>query len=372
MSPKRTTSLIALCSLLAIAAPSRADAAPKGPRMNHQTHPESSPILASYDFEKSSPSGPDTFWVRESGDGEVALSKAFRVSGERSLRISEVPGNRDFAEFLAYFRETRDGAVFIQFYLLVADPEQRFNFGLAGPRWFLSTERHGQAIWLQTDAGYFRHRTHAGWEDLFAPTPFAWYLVDIVYHVDAGRYDLRIVEEGADKPAVDLRQVRSMNGHEGSAVEFFSLIGDLEDAGRFDFFVDDLVIATDPEVLQKPFVAPGRRRFFVDTLAVGEERRSGEKREALLRKGRRWLEKLDDGADTSELDRLEEAADEAFRARDLDLALRIYERLRRAPDRHSRILLKLADVHHLLGGVASERSLRESLYGSLKPEEYKP
>lgn len=365
----RVALVIALTSSLigAVAA-----ASPKGQRLNHQEHPESSPILASYDFEESSPSGPDTFWVRESGEGEVALSKAFRVHGERSLRVSEVPGNRDFAEFLAYFRETREGAVFIQFYLLLADPEQRFNFGLAGPRWFLNTERHGQAVWLQTDDGYLRHRSSSGWERLFAPTPFAWYFIDIVYYVDLGRYDLRVHEEGAEEPIVDLRKARSMNGHEGSSVKFFSLIGDLEDAGRFDFFVDDLVIATDPEVLQKPFVAPGRRRYFVDSLSVGDRGRSDSEREELLGKARRWLEALGEDPSAGALDRLEEAGDEAFWAGDLRLAERIYERLRQASDRHGRILLKLADVHHLLGNYISERQLRESLYGRLIPEEYKP
>ena len=117
----------------------------------HQDHPESSPILAVYDFEQPEPSGPDTFWVRQREGGAVALSDAFRVSGERSLHISEVPGNRDFAEFLAYFRQRDEGSVFI--------------------------------------------------------------------------------------PRVDLTGVPGFNGHADSSVKYFSLIGDLEDAGRFDFFV---------------------------------------------------------------------------------------------------------------------------------------
>ncbi len=352
----------------------------KGPRLEHQEHPESSPILARYDFERSSPSGPDTFWVRERRGGEVALSKAFRVSGERSLHISEVPGNRDFAEFLAYFRETDDGAVFIQFYLLLADPEQRFNFGLAGRRWFLSTERDGQAIWLQTRDGYFRHHTGDGWRQLFAPVPFAWYFVDIVYHVGRGRYDLAIYEEGraeaGGEPVVDLRNVVSMNGHAGSSVKFFSLIGDLEDAGRFDFFVDDLTIATDPQVLQKPFVAPGRRRFFVESLAIGGDAKlSARGREGLLdwaRGSLGGLESLETDWKGSDLDRLERAADRAFAADDLALARALYERLRLYPDRSARVVLKLADVLFLERDIEGERSLRESIYGRLEPEEHKP
>ena len=147
--------------------------------LHHQEHPETSPILASYDFEGPTPSGPDTHWVRQRDGGSVALSNAFRVNGERSLHISEVPGNRDFAEFLAYFRERDEGDVYIQFYLLLTDTEQRFNFGLAGPRWFLSTHQGGHAIWLQTDHGFFRHRPGNEWRTLFEPRPFIWHFIDI-------------------------------------------------------------------------------------------------------------------------------------------------------------------------------------------------
>ncbi len=346
--------------------------AQEAPRLHHQERPEASPILAEYDFERPSPSGPDTFWIRQQRGGEVALSNAFRVSGRRSLHITEVPGNRDFAEFLAYFRECTRGKVFIQFYLLLTDPEQRFNFGLAGRNWFLSPKRHGHAIWLQTDDGVLRHKTFEGWEQLFAPRPFAWYFVDFVYDVDAGEYDLAIFEEGLAEPVVDLRAVRGTNGHDRSSVRYYSLIGDLEDAGRFDFFVDDLVIATDPAVVQKPFVAPGRREFFVDSL----DRRSHDRiavrpLDDLLWLARQWLDRL--AGDPAEVDedlprRLEAAADEAFRAGDLDFAEEAYTELGRDPERSVRMMLKLADVSFLRGDVEGERGLRESIYGRLDVE----
>lgn len=338
--------------------------------LHHQEHPESSPILSSYDFEAPTPSGPDTHWIRQRDGGAVALSDAFRVSGERSLHISEVPGNRDFAEFLAYFRERREGDVYIQFYLLLTDPGQKFNFGLAGPQWFLSTSRHGQAIWLQTDDGVFRHRPAGEWEQLFAPRPFAWHFVDIVYHVERGTYDLRVHEEGLEEPLVDLRGAMGMNGHDRSAVKFFSLIGDLEDAGRFDFFVDDLLIATVPEVTQKPFVAPGRRSYFVDTLAVKPRRDlAAAAREDLFWEARRQLDALQPSSGDPTLDGLEAAADEAFWSRHLDFAFELYESLAPFPDRRTRILLKLADVAHLRADVEAERTLRESIYGRLDIEE---
>ncbi len=240
-------------SPVALAQPERA---PSDARLHHQDHPTGSPILASYDFEQATPSGPDTFWARQQRGAEVALSRAFKVSGERSLHITEVAGNRDFAEFLAYFPERREGEVYVQFYLLLTDADQHFNFGLAGERWFLSSERHGHAIWLQTADGSFRHQPHSGWQTLFAPRLFVWYFVDIVYHVDAGTYDLALWEEGLAEPRIDLHRQLGLNGHPSSAVRYFSLIGDLEDQGHFDFFVDDLLIASDPAVRQSPFVAP--------------------------------------------------------------------------------------------------------------------
>ncbi len=163
--------LLAACvALAALPAARPAAAQPDDSRLHHQDHPESSPILAFYDFEEPTPSGPDTFWARQRDGNKITLSNAFRVSGERSLQISEVPGNRDFAEFLAYFRERDEGRVFLQFHLLLSDPEQRFNFGLAGTGWFLSREMDGQAIWLQTDDGVLRHHTFDGWRQLFAPS----------------------------------------------------------------------------------------------------------------------------------------------------------------------------------------------------------
>ncbi len=368
MSRIRRFVLVSILALLASSESTIADDSASA--LHHQEHPRSSPILAFYDFEQPTPSGPDTFWVRQAAGGEVSLSGAFRFSGQRSLHISEVPGNRDFAEFLAYFRECREGTVFIQYYLLITDPEQRFNFGLAGPKWFLSSERHGHAVWLQTHEGILRHRVNTGWSQLFAPRPFAWYCIDIVYHVAQGTYDLSIFEEGLEVPVIDLRGQLGMNGHRESAVKYFSLIGDLEDAGRFDFFVDNLIIATDPAVRQKPFVAPGRRRFFVDMLAVGTpQTRTPQEQQDLLWHARRWLLGLDAEADPDELDRLEAAADEAFRTGELDLAEEIYQRLRDWPDRRLRVLLKLADVHYLKGDVEAERILRESIYGRLDYEQ---
>ena len=66
--------------------------------------------------------GPDTFAVFRAAHGRVALSSAFRLSGYRSVEISDVAGNGDFSELQGYFPEQRSGRVFAHFALLTARP----------------------------------------------------------------------------------------------------------------------------------------------------------------------------------------------------------------------------------------------------------
>ncbi len=334
-----------------------------------------SPVLAAYDFEQPVPSGPDTFWLRQRR-GSVDLSTAFRVSGERSLHLREVAGDRDFSEFLAYFDERREGAVFIQFYLLLTDLEETLNVGLAGTRWFLNPTRHGHAVWIHSGGGELRHRPAEAVEDgrrLFEPRAFTWYFVDLVYDVDRGRYDLAIYEEGLEEPVVDLRGERNFADSDGSSVRYFSLIGDLEDEDGFDFFVDDLLIATDPAVLQKPFVAPGRRHWFVELFAPQDPELDAAGLEDLLWEARKTLRQPFDAAaleaDAPILELLESAADAAFIRRDLALAAEIYELLSERPELRVKMWLKLADVAYLRGDTERERWLREAVYGRLDLEE---
>lgn len=336
-----------------------------------------SPVLAAYDFEQATPSGPDTFWLRDGDGGRVDLSTAFRVSGERSLHLREEAGNRDFAEFLGYFDERRAGTVFIQFYLLLTDPAQRFNFGFAGERWFLSREQHGHAVWLGTRGGTFGHQPAGRWVEIFAPQPFVWYFVDLVYRIDGGTYDLAIYEEGCgvdcDAPLADIRGQRNYADADDSSVRYFSFIGDLEDEDRFDYFVDDLLVATDPAVRQRPFVAPGRRRFFVDRLRIETAPLADHDRDDLLFAARRWLgtgQPIDAAGELS-ADRLEQAADEAFVSGDLELADALYSRLADDVSRAVRVRLKRADVAHVLGDVDAEQALREAIYGRLELEEHR-
>ncbi|MCH9649658.1 MAG: hypothetical protein K0U98_15570 [Deltaproteobacteria bacterium] len=332
-------------------------------------------ILASLDFEQPTPSGPDTFRIFEHSTGRVDLSQSFRWSGFRSLRVREEPENGCFSEFLGFFPEQTQGLVFVQFYLLLTDPTERMNFALAGPRWFLNMERGGHALWLETREGSLRHRTGQHWKDLFEPRPFQWYFVDLVYDVDRGRYDLAIYEEGREEPRIDLRQQRNTADTDGSSIAYYSFIGDLEDKGSGTYFVDDVLIASDKSLRQKPFVAPGRRRFFVDSYGDSQELLTEASRADLIAEARRGLlrgELLGDRLAGESAQRLERAADEAFRLRDLDLAEELYDVLRVDPEREGRILLKLSDVYFERGDLESERAAREAIYGRLELEELRP
>jgi hypothetical protein len=64
---------------------------------------------------------------------------------------------------------------------------------------------------------------------------------------------------------------------------------------------------------------------------------------------------------------LERAGDAAFARRDLAEARQLYGQAKLEGARETSILLKLADVHYLLGDLAAEKALRETFYGSLDP-----
>lgn len=321
------------------------------------------PILAFYDFEEEAPSGPDTFRLFERPGGQVALSEAFRVSGSRSLRLKEGRGDGSFSEFLGTIPERRQGPLLVRFYILFADPNETFNFALAGPRWFKSFVKDGHAFWLATADGKLVHHPAQGFVDLFVPRPFTWYLVDLLLDLDLGTYDLAIYEEGLQEPRAEVRGQRLTSGVPGSAVAFYSFIGDLEDRGAATFFVDDLLLATDPGLRLAPFVAPGRRRYFVESLGwpVLPAAQSAD----LLAQARSWL-RAGAVAEPESFDRWERAAGEAFLAGDLDLAGELFSRLLADPSRINRVLLKLADVYHLRGWVEEERRARERIFGRLE------
>jgi hypothetical protein len=298
---------------------------------------EPSPILVSYSFDDGkTDTGPDTFSVFRNAKGNVQLSNAFRASGYQSVEIRDVAGDSDFPELQGYFSVRRDGWLVIHFALLVTDPEEELNIALAGPGWF-SLYEDGISFWLSTRDGHLLHTTDSIPKRLLRLKPFTWYGIDADYDIVRGRYDLRIFEEGIEKPVVSLTDVPNAGAHPGSAVSMFSFIGDKgEDRSNVVYYVDDVIVATDRAIQLPPFVAPGRRQFLADV-------------------------------QPSPPAPLERQGDAAFRKRDLREAQRLYEEALKTAEEKSSLLLKLADVAFLRGDLASEKALREKIYGSLDP-----
>jgi len=225
------------------------------------------PFLVRYSFDDGAvATGPDTFTVFRNAKGSVQLSTAFHVSGYRSLEIRDVAGDGDFPELQGFFPERREGRLFLHFALLITNPDQELNFALAGPGWFLLRE-DGIALWLIVRDGYLRHVSDSIPKRLLAIKPFTWYGVDVDYDVARGRYDLRIAEEGNPRPVVSLRNQKNASAQRGAAVKTFSFIGALDDKSNVNYYLDDFVLGSDPGAKRPKLVAPGRRKFFVDTFA---------------------------------------------------------------------------------------------------------
>jgi hypothetical protein len=230
-------------------------------------------ILASYSFEDVVATGPDTFAIwpgarhTAGGQGGVALSGAFHVSGYRSVEIKDVAGDGDFPEVQGYFPVRTAGELFFHFAFLTTDATEELNIALAGPRFF-QVGKDGIAFWLATREGALVHVSAHTARRLFAPEPFVWYAVDVAYDVGAGTYALTVRREGGSAPLVALRDQPNAAGEPGSAVDKFSFVGSPHlDRSNVVYYVDDVVIGTDRSVAQLPFVAPGRRKLFVDLFA---------------------------------------------------------------------------------------------------------
>lgn len=303
-------------------------------------------ILVDFNFDDvKTDTGPDTFSVFRNARGNVELSSAFRASGDRSVEIRDVARDGDFPELQGYFPLRKEGWLVVHFAFLVVDPEEELNIAFAGPGWFNLNE-NGISWWLSTRDGDLLHTSDSIPKRLLRLKPFTWYGVDVDYAIGPGRYDLRIYEEGIEEPVVALRDVPNASSRPGNAVSLYSFIGAApgRDDSNVIYYVDDLVIATDRNVKMPPFVAPGRRKLFVDMQPAAAPR---------------------DGEPAAV--RLEREGDAAFRARDLREARRLYEEALRTAENRSLLLLKLADVSYLQGDVASEKALREKIHGSLDP-----
>ena len=224
-----------------------------------------SSLLAGYSFEEDDiATGPDTFAVFRGGRGQVRLASDFRVSGCRSVEIRDAAGDRDFPELQGYFPLRRDGRLHAHFAFLTTDVTQTLNIALAGPERF-KLKKDGIAFWLSVNDGVLRHMSDSIPKRLGPVRAFVWYSVDLDYDIVAGRYGLRIQEEGAGEPFVSLEAQPNAARQPGSGVDVFSFVGDVEDdASDVTYYVDDVMISSSRPAVLGPFVAPGRRKLFVD------------------------------------------------------------------------------------------------------------
>lgn len=222
-------------------------------------------VLVSYSFDDQlTDTGPDTFAVFQNAKGHVRLASQIRYSGYRSIELRDVAGDGDFPELQGYFAERKAGRLFFHFAMLVANPDQNLNVALAGPSHFTMT-KDGIAFWLKTQHGVLYHVSDSIPKKLLPVEAFVWYLVDVRYDIPRGTYDLTIHREGTDAPVVELKAQPNASDAAGSSVDKFSFVGSVfEDDSNVTYYVDDVVIGTDETVIQGPFVAPGRRKLFVD------------------------------------------------------------------------------------------------------------
>ena len=222
-------------------------------------------LLVRYSFDDGlTDTGPDTFAVFQNAKGHVRLSPEFRYSGYRSIELRDVAGDGDFPELQGYFPERKNGQLYFHFAMLVANPREPLNVALAGRSHFSLTE-HGIAFWLKTLEGTLYHVSDSIPKKLFAVEPFVWYVVDAHLDIPRGTYDLTIRKEGTAEPLVALKDQPNSANAPGSAVDKFSFVGSVfEDDSNVTFYVDDVMLGTDEKVILGPFVAPGRRKLFID------------------------------------------------------------------------------------------------------------
>ncbi|MBK5290550.1 MAG: hypothetical protein JJE04_02515, partial [Acidobacteriia bacterium] len=212
--------------------------------------------------------------VFQFGQGSVTLSTAHRFSGYRSVELRDIPGDRSFPELQGYFPLRSKGKLYLHFAMMTTDASEELNIALAGPQWF-NLRKDGIAFWLKTANGYLTAISDSMPKKLCAIHAFVWYVVDVTYDIDAGAYDLTIRQEGLETPLAGVRGQPNAPSQPGSRVDKFSFIGDHDtDASKVVYYVDDVLVGVDEAIVHQPFVAPGRRKLFVDYWNSAQRKRT--------------------------------------------------------------------------------------------------
>jgi len=224
---------------------------------------EDGQVMVYYDFDSAlAEVGPDTYHIFKHSHGKVGLSQAYKYSGWRSLKIQDVARDGGFPELQGYFQTINSGQLYFHFAFMVVETHERFNIALAGKSHF-RLKKHGIGFWLDNEGGNLRHYVGGEPLALFPLEPFVWYQVDLVYDIDNGQYALNIENEYGQR-LVELEASANAVDMPGSTVNMYSFIGDLEDQQNASYYVDDVILASQQSVDQAGFIAPGRRKLFVD------------------------------------------------------------------------------------------------------------
>jgi hypothetical protein len=196
-------------------------------------------VLVQYGFDSTLPSVEDGFYIFENSRGFVEPTSAVRFSGYRALELQEAAVDGTFVELQGVVPPITSGEVLFHFAFLVRNPEEELNIAVAGPAHFYM-RRDGIAFWLKTIDGMLFHHSDSLPRRLFKLRANIWYVVDVVFHVEAGTYDLRILIPQAPTLPVLLEDQPNAINAPGSKLAKISFIGDLEDRSTVHYFIDDV------------------------------------------------------------------------------------------------------------------------------------
>jgi hypothetical protein len=159
---------------------------------------------------------------------------------------------------------------------MTATPYEELNIALAGPQWF-NLRKDGIGFWLKTREGHLWQVSDSMPKKLFLLEPFVWYVVNVAYDIDQGTYDLVAHKEGIEKPIIALERQANGPNQPGSAVDKFSFIGDTgDDKSNVTYYVDDVLVGIDESIVHLPFVAPGRKKLFIDYWSEAQRNRHSQ------------------------------------------------------------------------------------------------
>lgn len=190
--------------------------------------------------------GPSTFLVFQNAKGFVDINDQFAASGYRSFELQEVPLDGNFVELQRTFPLKDSGTLLLSFAFLVTNPEDEFNIALAGPNWFILS-RDGIGFWLKGSGGKLALYSDSIPKLQAKIQAFRWYRVLCYYHIASGTLDFALWSEGNTKPVVTLNNIANATANLNSRVQTLSFIGDLDDRSSVHYFVDDVVVAYNPD-----------------------------------------------------------------------------------------------------------------------------